>query len=29
MEKADFCIVGDLFQVLPILKEELAKVLGK
>ena len=26
MEKADFCIVGDLFKVLPILKEELAKV---
>jgi electron transfer flavoprotein alpha subunit len=29
MEKADFCIVGDLFQVLPILTEELSKALKK
>ncbi|MCX5794824.1 MAG: electron transfer flavoprotein subunit alpha/FixB family protein [Elusimicrobia bacterium] len=29
MEKADFCIVGDLFKVLPVLKEELAKALKK
>ena len=29
MEKADFCIVGDLFQVAPILKDELAKALKK
>jgi len=28
MEKADFAIEGDLFQVVPILKEELAKVIG-
>jgi electron transfer flavoprotein alpha subunit len=27
MEKADFSIVGDLFQVVPILKEELAKAI--
>jgi len=29
MEKADFSIVGDLFQVVPILKEELAKALKR
>ena len=29
MEKADFCIVGDLFQVVPILKAELAKALQR
>ena len=28
MEKADFAIEGDLFQVVPILKDELAKVIG-
>ena len=27
MEKADFSIVGDLFKVIPVLKEELSKVL--
>jgi electron transfer flavoprotein alpha subunit len=29
MEKADFSIVGDLFQVIPILKDELAKALKR
>ncbi len=29
MKKADFAIVGDLFKVVPILKEELLKVLNK
>ena len=28
MGKADFAIVGDLFKVIPILKEELAKIVG-
>ena len=28
MKKADFAIVGDLFKVLPVLKEELAKVIN-
>jgi len=27
MQKADFAIVGDLFQVLPLLKDELAKII--
>lgn len=29
MEKADFAIVGDLFKVLPVLKEELAKTVNR
>lgn len=29
MEKADFAIVGDLFKVVPILKEELLKAIAK
>lgn len=29
MKKADFAIVGDLFKVLPVLKEELLKVINK
>lgn len=28
MEKADFAIVGDLFKVVPVLKEELSKTIG-
>nr|HPQ41788.1 electron transfer flavoprotein subunit alpha/FixB family protein [bacterium] len=29
MKKADFAIVGDLFKVLPVLKEELLKIIHK
>ncbi len=29
MEKADFAIEGDLFEVVPVLKEELSKVINK